>query len=105
MTDADVDAVAAANARAFYDDPLQRWALPDDSTRLEKLEAMFALQSRVASLPEGECYTDETRSVGCFWAPPGRWEPSPELLEKLRPLQVILAEGLPRFVRAVQVMS
>lgn len=104
MTDADVDAVAAANARAFYDDPLQVWALPDDTTRLAKLEAMFALQTRAGALADGECYTDDSCSVGCFWAVPDQWEPTPELLEKMRPLQSILAEGLARFVVAVQAM-
>ena len=63
MTAGDVDAVAAASARAFHDDPLQVWALPDAATRLQKLESMFALQTRVASLPLDECYTDDSCSV------------------------------------------
>jgi GNAT superfamily N-acetyltransferase len=104
MTEADVDAVAAASARAFFDDPLQVWALPDDSTRLGKLETMFALQTRVASLPLGECYTDASRSVACFWAPPDRWQPPPEVLEELVPLRDILAEGLERFGMAMKAM-
>jgi hypothetical protein len=69
MIEDDVEAVAAASARAFYDDPMQVWALPDDNTRLGKLESMFALQTRVAALPLGECYTDDSRSVACFWSP------------------------------------
>jgi GNAT superfamily N-acetyltransferase len=104
MTDADVERVAAASARAFYDDPLQVWALPDDTTRLAKLEAMFALQTRVAALPLGECYTDESCSVACFWAPPGQWQPPPDVVAELAPLREILAEGLTRFIAAMQAM-
>lgn len=104
MTDDDVDAVAAANARAFFDDPLQVWALPDASTRLDKLEQMFALQTRVATLRIGEAYTDDTCSVGAFWAPPGKWEPPAEIVEQLTPLRTILAEGLGRFLIAMHAM-
>ncbi|MDQ1520070.1 MAG: hypothetical protein QOI55_1143 [Actinomycetota bacterium] len=105
MRDTDVDAVAAASARAFYDDPLQVWALPDDSTRLAKLETMFALQTRIAALPLNECYTDDTCSVACFWAPPRRWQPPPDVVADLGPLRDVLAEGLARFIVAMHAMN
>ncbi len=104
LTDADVEAVAAASARAFYDDPLQVWALPDASTRLAKLEAMFTLQTRAASLPMGASYTDDSCSVGCFWAPPGAWQPTPQMLADLVELRDILAEGVTRFGIAMHAM-
>ena len=104
MTAADVEPVAATSARAFYDDPLQVWALPDAATRLAKLESMFALQTRVASLPLDECYTDDTCSVACFWAPPDQWQPPPGVVAELTPLRDILAEGLPRFLLAMHAM-
>src|SRR4051794_25862450 len=104
MTGADVDAVAAASARAFYDDPLQVWALPDGATRLQKLESMFALQTCVASLPLDECYTDDSCSVACFWAPPDRWLPPADVVAELTPLRDTPAEGLARFVPAMQAM-
>jgi ribosomal protein S18 acetylase RimI-like enzyme len=105
MTEDDVDAVAASSARAFYDDPLQVWALPDDATRLGKLEAMFALQTRVASLPIGECYTDESCSVACFWTGPDEWQPPAEIARDLEPLRYVLADGLARFTAAMHAMS
>jgi GNAT superfamily N-acetyltransferase len=100
----DIDAVAASSARAFYDDPLQVWALPDGATRLAKLEQMFALQTRVATLPLGECYTDDSCSVACFWAPPGRWQPPPGVIADLGELRDILGDGLERFVTAMHAM-
>jgi len=104
LQEADVDAVASASARAFFDDPLQVWALPDDTTRLAKLERMFALQTRIAALPLGECYTDDSCSVACFWAPPDRWQPPPDVIADLTPLRETLAEGLSRFVLAMHAM-
>jgi GNAT superfamily N-acetyltransferase len=104
MTERDVDAVAAASARAFYDDPLQVWALPNDTTRLQQLETMFALQTRVAALPLDECYTDDSCSVACFWAPPDLWQPPSDVVADLAPLREILADGLTRFVAAMHAM-
>src|SRR4029079_7488818 len=62
MTVDDCPAVAKAQARAFYDDPLQAWALPDGSKRLAILERVFELLSRYSSVPRGESYTDESLS-------------------------------------------
>ena len=84
MTVDDCPAVASAQARAFFDDPLQVWALPDASTRLSILEQVFELLSRYSSVPRGESYTDESLSYrGVLGAarpvrarsrrPPTRW--------------------------------
>lgn len=70
---ADSDAVGAMQARAFFDDPLQAWALPDATTRLGLLETMFTLLTRVMSVPMGESFADATLSTAAFWVPPGRW--------------------------------
>lgn len=37
----DLDLVARIGAAGFYDDPVMRWALQDDATRLERLEWTF----------------------------------------------------------------
>jgi GNAT superfamily N-acetyltransferase len=103
---ADVDAVAAVLARAFYDDPLQVWALPDDETRQGRLEAMFALQIRYASLPFGESYLDSSGSCVALWAPPpGLIEPDAESIAGLAPLADILGEGLGRLRLAFETMQ
>ena len=65
-------------ARAFFDDPLQEWAFPDSSTRLDILRRMFEVTIRCMSMPLGESYTDDSRSVAALWAPPGKWFVVPE---------------------------
>lgn len=91
----DVVPLAASQARAFYDDPLQVWALPDESTRLRVLRDLFEMMIRVVSLPLGESYTDDTRSVGALWAPPGRWVVEPDTAEQLEPMSAIVGDRLP----------
>jgi ribosomal protein S18 acetylase RimI-like enzyme len=73
MTHDDVPAVSAAQARAFYDDPLQVWTFPDDATRLGVLEEMFLVALPVLSLRHGECYVDPTGAVAALWVPPSKW--------------------------------
>jgi GNAT superfamily N-acetyltransferase len=101
----DVVPLAATQARAFYDDPLQVWALPDDSTRLDVLRRLFEMMIRVVSLPLDESYTDDTRSVGALWAPPGRWVVEPEAAAQLEPMTMIVADRLPWMRRSWEAIS
>ncbi len=73
MTFDDVAAIGAVQARAFFDDPLQMWAIPDAALRLELLERMFTLLARVVNVPSGEAYTDTSLSAAAFWVAPGRY--------------------------------
>ena len=105
MTLDDVDAVAASMARAFWDDPLQCWLLPDEVTRLDRLERMFAGQARFASVPMGACYTDDTCATAAFWTPPGKLQPIAEVLASMEPLEHIVgADAMPRFQSAFSAM-
>jgi ribosomal protein S18 acetylase RimI-like enzyme len=105
LTTDDVDTVAGAMARAFFDDPLQVWIFPDDADRLVRLERMFALQIRYSSLPLGESYTDPSRSCGAFWMPPGEALPEDDLTESAGPLTAIVgADALTRLNAAFTVM-
>jgi len=101
MTIADVEPVSAAMARAFFDDPLQVWALPDPATRLGQLERMFALQARFMSVPLGESFTDSTRSCAAYWAPPDRHEPDEAAVAQMTPLgEIVGPDGLVRLQAA-----
>jgi GNAT superfamily N-acetyltransferase len=101
----DVVAVAAAEARAFYDDPLQVWALPDASKRLDVLTRLFELMIREASLPLGESYTDDSRSVAALWAPPGRWQVDAETAERLAGMAIIVGDRLPWMRRSWEAIT
>jgi ribosomal protein S18 acetylase RimI-like enzyme len=100
MTLDDVAPVAEGLARAFYDDPLQEWALPDGTTRLEQLERIFALLARHVSVPLGESYTDRNRSCAAFWVPPDRPPISPEAARALAELSALPAETVRRLQTA-----
>jgi GNAT superfamily N-acetyltransferase len=105
MTLADVDAVAAAMARAFADDPLQVWIFPEVDGRVDKLERMFALQARYSSVPLGASYTDETLSCAAFWMPPGHELPDAAAMEAMSGLTAIVgADALVRLQSAYAAM-
>ena len=104
MTVDDCPVVAKAQARAFYDDPLQVWALRDASTRLSILEQVFELLSRYSSVPRGESYTDESRSCAAFWVPPGAFEMSGEAAEAMMPIIDLHGDANDRFRAAEDTM-
>ncbi|MGH8976832.1 MAG: GNAT family N-acetyltransferase [Acidimicrobiia bacterium] len=105
MSADDVEDIAGVMARAFWDDPLQVWAFPDATTRLAKLDAMFAMQIRAMAVPSGESYTDESRSTGAFWMPPGREQPEPNALEAMEVLRAIVGDALERIRVAFAAMQ
>ena len=104
MTLHDCAVVAAVQARAFFDDPLQVWALPDSSTRAEKLERIFELMSRHSSVPAGESYTDATRACAAFWVPPGGYVPDRDALAAMAPIIELLGDANARFRAAEDTM-
>ncbi len=78
LREEDVDAAAAALARAFQDDPLQRYVLPDPAERVALSPGHFAPILRYG-LRFGEVWTTEGAPLGAaVWLPPGEWEVTPE---------------------------
>ena len=104
MTVDDCPTVARAMARAFFDDPLQTWALPDPSTRLSILEQVFELLSRYSSVPAGESYTDARRSCAAFWVPPGGYVPDRDAAAAMAPIVDLLGDANVRFRAAEDTM-
>jgi len=104
MTVDDCPAIARVQARAFFDDPLQVWALPDPSTRLSILERVFELLSRYSSVPRGESYTDATLSCAAFWVPPGPFEIDREAAVAMAPMLDLLGDANARFRAAEDTM-
>jgi len=84
-TEADVAALSHTLARAFYDDPVISWMIPDDEKRLRLGPFGFGTWLQKIYMPKAEVYTDETRKVGALWAPPGKWRMSIGLQARLAP--------------------
>src|SRR5205807_723887 len=70
---ADVPQVAAALGRAFHDDPVISWFLPDESRRSERAARWFSVQMARFVLQQGYCYTTDDTVGAALWAPPGKW--------------------------------
>lgn len=70
---AHVPAVARSLAEAFYDDPVCRFAWPDDARRLARSRVSFATQIN-ALWPRREIHTDEHFSSVAVWARPDEWQ-------------------------------
>lgn len=69
---ADAASVSATLARAFFDDPLMMFLLPDEDARRTKLPRLFALLLKLA-LPFGACDVTEGYEAATLWRPPGHW--------------------------------
>lgn len=102
-TDADRDHVAGVLARAFFDDPVAMWMLPDDDRRRRLGPRAYEMFLRHMFLPHGEVYTDRDRRGAALWAPPGRWKtPIPTQLRMAPGLARILTfRRAPRMVRGL----
>ena len=75
----DVRAVSRTLGRAFYEDPVMRWMLPDDAQRATGLPRTFAAITRRHFLAGGGVEVATNGSgVGAatLWDPPGRWKQS-----------------------------
>ena len=89
----DVKPLAAVLGRAFYDDPVMSWMLPDDPHRRRALARMFATMTRRHFLAGGGSEVAVRAGVigaAALWDPPGCWRHTP--------LQELLM--MPGFARA-----
>lgn len=62
---------ASTLARAFFDDPVFRWAYPDDDQRREVLPGIFAVFTE-AFQRHDEIYLTAQPAGAALWAPPGQ---------------------------------
>jgi GNAT superfamily N-acetyltransferase len=102
----DTRRLARVLARAFADDPVSAWFLPDDSDRLERLERMYQLIFLPDALGHDECYTTGDRAGAALWTPPGQGKLS--LMENLRLMPTIAriwGRGTPRALRGLSHME
>jgi ribosomal protein S18 acetylase RimI-like enzyme len=101
-TVADVPRLAASLARAFFEDPVFQWLIPDDSERLARSERGFAFYLRKVYLPHEHCYTTDDHAGGALWLPPGKWHLGPLAQLRLLPGMIgALGRRLPQVLRAI----
>lgn len=103
--DADAAEIAAVLGRAFDDDPVWRWLLPDDASRVRRMTALFGVMLRQVHLRHGA--TEATGRGGgteaaALWDPPGHWHiPLRRQAAQGVPLVRILGTRTPATLRAL----
>ena len=76
-TRADIGALSVTLGKAFFDDPVMTWMLPDADLRRRKLHRLFASLTRHHHLSRGgvEVAPGETGiGAAALWDPPGEWK-------------------------------
>lgn len=78
LSEENLNAAAEALARAFHNDPLQMYVLPDESERAKRSPKHFKPLLRYGML-YGEALTTKGEPLGAaVWLPPDAWEITPE---------------------------
>jgi ribosomal protein S18 acetylase RimI-like enzyme len=75
-TRCDVGALSITLGKAFYDDPVMSWMLPDADLRRRKLHRLFASLTRHHHLARGGVEvapSDSGIGAAALWDPPGGW--------------------------------
>jgi ribosomal protein S18 acetylase RimI-like enzyme len=102
----DVPRLAQALARAFYEDPVFKWLVPDDSERMQRSERGFAFYLRKVYLPHDECYATEDGAGAAWWLPPEKWHLGPLAQLRLAPGMIAaLGPRLPQVLRAINTIE
>ena len=72
----DVNTLARVLGRAFFDDPVMMWMVPDDAKRARALHRVFGAMTRHHFLANDAVeVADRAGALGAaaLWDPPGRW--------------------------------
>ena len=99
LGDTQLNDAATALSRAFFDDPLQTYMLPDPDERMRLSPPFFSRIIRYGQL-FGEVYTTPaTPRAAAVWLPPGQTEMTPERMEQagLFELPAIVGDAFDRF--------
>ena len=95
-------------ARAFEDDPLYAWFLPNPRSRLAKATALTEIMfQRLFSADFFESYTTSDRSGVAMWAGPEKWEPPARVMVTAMPrvLRLMGFRGAGRMSSAMSAMK
>lgn len=92
----DVAQLARVLGRAFFDDPVMTWMVPDDAKRARALPRVFGAMARHHFLSGGAVeVANRTDRMGAaaLWDPPGRWRQTAGEQLRMMP-SYLLAMGL-----------
>lgn len=92
---ADVRDLARVLGRAFFDDPVMMWMLPDDARRARALPRVFGAMTRHHFLSGQAVEVAGTAGevgAAALWDPPGRWKQTPREEWRMMP-SFLLAMG------------
>jgi GNAT superfamily N-acetyltransferase len=108
-TRSDVGALSRTLGRAFFDDPVMCWMLPDADLRRRKLHRLFAALTRYHHLSRGgvevATYNDGIGGAA-LWDPPGEWQTTrAEELRAMPSLFVAFGRSLKRGLVADEMMK
>jgi GNAT superfamily N-acetyltransferase len=90
-TRADVGALSRTLGKAFFDDPVMVWMLPDSHLRRRKLHHLFASLTRHHHLSRGGvevAHHGDGVAAAALWDPPGEWKHTQ--VEQLRAIPGLL---------------
>jgi ribosomal protein S18 acetylase RimI-like enzyme len=76
-TASDAPRLKTVLAEAFCEDPIFGWLMPDDASRLERLQRFFAIELRQVALPRGRVLSTDGLTGAALSMPPGRWRVPP----------------------------
>ena len=77
-TNADVESLSVALARAFHDDPVMTWLCPPGrGDQQDRMRRLFRIELSRWYIRHGETYTTGDIAGGAVWAPPGKWKLGP----------------------------
>jgi hypothetical protein len=97
--------------RAFFDDPVMSWMLPDANLRRRKLHRLFAALTRHHHLARGGVEVAPVSSPGgvggaALWDPPGEWRTTrAEELRAMPGLFLAFGRSLQRGLAAEELMK
>ncbi|TDD85745.1 GNAT family N-acetyltransferase [Actinomadura darangshiensis] len=95
--DADAEAIAAVLGRAFDDDPVWRWLLPDDASRVRRMTGLFGILLRRVHLRHAATEAagrggGAATEAAALWDPPGHWR-VPARLQATQALPLLRITG------------
>jgi GNAT superfamily N-acetyltransferase len=106
---ADVPALSVTLGKAFFDDPVMVWMLPDADLRKRKLHRLFASLTRYHHLGRGGVEVAPDGSgigAAALWDPPGEWKQTRgEELRAMPGLFLAFGTALTRGLAASELMK